>query len=206
MPDSEHSARGPVEILWRTVPEHVASKLAGLGRVGVAAVTGPVGAGKSTLAGLVATASGGVVLATDRYLPDYEGLAMRDRDRPERAHLDELARHLGRLRAGETVDVPVWSFFEHARVGYEAMGPASAVVVEGIFALEPVIRAAVDIAVYIEAPARTRWDRLVSRELAGERGWSVEHMREHYDAVAEPTFAERAQALRASADVIVVNA
>ena len=110
------------------------------------------------------------------------------------------------LREGGAVAVPIWSFFAHARVGEERIGPARAVVVEGIHALEPAVRAEADVTVYVDAPEGTRWERLVSRELAGERGWTIKHMREHFEGVAEPTFDERAASLRASADLVVVNA
>src|ERR1043165_6532437 len=68
----------------------------------IVGITGPVGSGKSTLAARL----GGSVIATDSYLPDYEGLPEHERDLPERADLARLAADLGALRRGGWAEVP----------------------------------------------------------------------------------------------------
>jgi len=179
----------------------------------VVAVTGRVSAGKSLLARRLAEAASGLdwvegeglVHTTDDYLPDYEGLPIEEVDRPEHSHLDELAEHLRSLRAGEAVEAPVWSFHAHARTGTRVVGPAGLVVLEGIHALNPRFREVVHVSVFVEASADVRWDRRAAIEESGERGWGVAKARDHFDRVAEPTFAEFEALYLASADVVVVN-
>ena len=164
-------------------------------------VTGPVGSGKSTLAGRL----GGVIVSTDDYLPDYEGLPEHERDLPERADLRRLRQNLGELRAGGPARAPVWCFHEHRRTGERVIEPGSLVVCEGIHALHERVAELYDVRVYVEAPRDVRWSRWRAIEESSERGWGVERARAFFDAVAEPTFERYARAYRACAHVHVIN-
>lgn len=171
----------------------------------VVGVTGPVAAGKSTLARALVGQMGGVVVSTDHYLPDYEVTAEHLRDLPESSDLARLARDLEALRAGRATRIPQWSFESHARVGELLVEPAELVVVEGLHALHEVPRVHVDIGVYVEAPRDARWERAVARERAGERPWPIEYLEHFFGNVAEPTFGLNAERYRAAAHFVVVN-
>lgn len=195
----------PETIPWHDAPGRIAARLAG--RRAVVGITGPAGAGKSTLAGLVGAGSGGVVISTDEYLPDYDLVAEADRDLPEHADLPLLATHLRLLRSGEAADIPVWSFHEHKRVDSRRVEPfaAGVVIVEGLFALHPSLGDAVDLRVFVEADPSVRWARWEAIETRGERGMGVEAARAFFHTVADPTYARFAPAYRAAADLIVTN-
>ncbi|USN98356.1 MAG: AAA family ATPase [Phycisphaeraceae bacterium] len=197
----------PESIDWQAAPAHILDRLAGLASPHpVLGITGPAGAGKSTLASIIAESTHGLVLSTDDYLPDYEGLPVRERDLPEHADLPLLNRHLQQLRKGRPADIPTWSFHEHRRTGTRPIGPATGpIVLEGLFALHTLVRESLNLAVYVDAPPATRWQRWEAIEQRGERGMGVEAARAFFHDVADPTFARFAADYRASADLIVTN-
>lgn len=209
-PQSPNPKDEPVDrVPFDAASTAIGARLARLGpRTTIVGVTGPQGSGKTTLAQRLAheLAPGrAIVLSTDRYLPDYSTIPASEVDEPRHARLDRLASDLGELHRGQAASVPVWSFHTHRPEGEEAIGPAGLIIVEGIFALHEAVRGALDLGVFVEAPISVRWQRVESRELAGERGWGVERSREHFETVADPIFGRYEAAYRAVADVIVVN-
>lgn len=199
----------PNPIPWPSAAEHIAGLVAGsaAGRGTVVGITGPAGAGKSTLAGLVMDLVGGVVISTDEYLPDYDLVAEADRDLPQHADLPLLAEHLRLLRSGEAAGVPVWSFHAHKRVDSRLVEPppSGVVIVEGLFALHASLGDAVDLRVFVEADPSVRWARWEAIEERGERGMGVEAAHDFFHSIADPTYARFAPAYRAAADLIVTN-
>lgn len=171
----------------------------------VVGITGPVGSGKTSLAARLVRGAGGVLLSTDHYLPDYDGLPEHERDDPRHADLARLGEHLAALRRGERIERPEWCFQAHRRVGSTPVEPGELVVCEGIFALHGGVRGAVDVGVFVDAPAAVRWARWERIEASGERGWGVEHARRYFATVAEPTFARFAGEYRSAADLVVIN-
>jgi uridine kinase len=174
---------------------------AGGGTVVIVGITGPVGAGKSTLAARLTPC----VISTDNYLPDYEDVAYEERDQARHADFERLARDLAALRRGEAVEAPVWSYQTHRREGFVQVASAPVVACEGIHALHGPAAGLLDVKVFVEASADVRWSRWQVLELTGQRGWGVEKARKFFDEVAEPTFSAAEAGYRATADVVVVN-
>lgn len=172
----------------------------------VVGITGPVGSGKSTLARMIVDALGACLLPTDAYLPDYTTVPELERDLPEHADLDLLARNLDDLRTRRRTHVPVWSFHTHKRESLrELILDGDLIVVEGIHALDARVIHAIDIRVLVDAPSEVRWARWEQIESSGERGWGVDLARDHFQRVAEPTFHNRIDHLRRVADLVVWN-
>lgn len=193
----------PVVVPWPDAGRAVLDMLAARSpapAIAIVGVTGPVGAGKSTLARRLS----GVVVSTDDYLPDYDLVAERERDDPAAADLDALARHLAALRAGRPVMAPVWSFHTHRRESRREVRPAPVIVCEGLHALHERIADLLDVRVFLDAPAPVRLARLQEREQTGERGWGVERATRFFHEVAEPTYARFAPDYRARAHLIVL--
>ena len=76
-------------------------------------ITGPVGAGKSTLARLLSPC----ILSTDDYLPDYDTLPVDEHDLPDHLDAGLLLENLAALVRGEPATTPIWSFQTHRREG-----------------------------------------------------------------------------------------
>jgi len=195
--------RKPITVEWSLAPEAIRDLAAGRsGRV--VAITGPVGAGKSTLAARLSSC----IVSTDSYLPDYDRVPYERRDDPELADLARLAADLHALASGNPAMIPVWSFHTHRREGERpipAPAPGELVVCEGLHALHSPAADAAHLRVYVDAPAGVRWARWEILETTGVRGWGPAVAKEFFDAVAEPTFRRWSTALRASADVVVSN-
>jgi uridine kinase len=167
----------------------------------VIGVTGAVAAGKSTLARTLSEC----VVSTDNYLPNYHTTAEHLRDLPESSDLERLARDIAALRSGCGTNIPLWTFAEHRRIGEQRVETADVVVVEGLHALHALPRQHIDIAVFVEAPQTTRWQRAVAREQAGDRPWPIEYLDKFFHTVAEPTFALHADGYRRVAHFVVIN-
>lgn len=167
----------------------------------VLGVTGPVGAGKSTLAAAISPC----VITTDHYLPNYETLPEHERDLPQHADFPRLARDLASLKARLPTAIPRWSFHTHRREGESVIQPHSIVVVEGIHALHDPLVPHLDLCIYVDAPRALRWRRWEHLEASGQRGWGVAVAREYFDRVAEVTFARYEATYRSRAQFVVLN-
>ena len=167
----------------------------------VIGITGPVGAGKSTLAAQLSSC----VIATDHYFPNYDVTPEHLRDMSEYSDLPRLASDLAALRRGEDVTIPVWSFVSHSREGYQRVQGAPIVVCEGIHALHEIPRAHLDISIYVDAPSTVRWSRWEALELSGVRQLGVEQARAFFHEFAEPIFGRYARGYKSAAHFVVVN-
>jgi len=197
----DHARNPPHVLSWHDASDVLLAKAkrASSSACAILGITGPVGAGKSTLARLLSPC----IIATDDYLPDYDALPYHERDKPEHADFPLLRAHLSALRRGEAAQVPVWSFQTHRREGSREVRPSPIIVVEGIHALHDHLLDALDLRIYVDAPKATRWSRWEAIESRGERGWGVEAARQYFHEVAEPTF--HAAGYRERADYVVVN-
>ncbi len=191
----------PRTITFADATETIMEVVRARGQRTVIGVTGAVAAGKSTLARTLSEC----VVSTDNYLPDYHTTAEHLRDLPESSDLERLARDIAALRSGCGTNIPLWTFAEHRRIGEQRVETADVVVVEGLHALHALPRQHVDIAVFVDAPQPTRWQRAVAREQAGDRPWPIEYLDKFFHSVAEPTFALHADGYRRAAHFVVIN-
>ena len=191
----------PRTITFADATEAIMEVVRARGQRTVIGVTGAVAAGKSTLARTLSEC----VVSTDNYLPDYHTTAEHLRDLPESSDLERLAQDIAALRSGCGTNIPLWTFAEHRRIGERRVETADVVVVEGLHALHALPRQHVDIAVFVDAPQPTRWQRAVAREQAGDRPWPIEYLDKFFYSVAEPTFALHADGYRRAAHFVVIN-
>lgn len=178
----------------------------------VIGVAGGSGSGKTTVVRRIVDSLGTeqvTVLDHDRYYRDRNDLRFEERaalnyDHPEGLETDLMVRHLHDLRAGKTVDVPSYDFSLHARrATTEAVSPRRVIIVEGILVfVDQALRALMDIKVFVDTDADTRFIRRLRRDVA-ERGRTMDSVIDQYQTTVKPMHLEFVEPSKRYADIIV---
>ena len=178
----------------------------------VIGVAGGSGSGKTTVVRRIfdaIDASRVSVIEHDRYYRDRNDLRLEERaslnyDHPDSLETDLLVRHVKELRAGRSVEVPVYDFARHARKDEtETIAPRPALIVEGILIYtDPELRKLMDVKVYVDTDDDTRFIRRLRRDIS-ERGRTVESVIEQYMSTVKPMHLEFVEPSKRYADIIV---
>jgi uridine kinase len=175
-------------------------------------LAGGSGSGKTTIAEAVVELVGAervAVIPHDAYYRDQGALSFEERtrinyDHPDSLETELLARHLKRLRAGESIARPVYDFSTHTRSGDTVtVDPESVIIVEGILVLaEPTLRDAMDLRVYVDTDADLRLLRRLRRDIV-ERERTVDSVLAQYEATVRPMHIQFVEPSKRFADIIV---
>ncbi len=149
------------------------------------------------------------VLEHDRYYRDRSDLRLEERaalnyDHPDALETDLMVEHLAQLRSGRAVQVPVYDFARYTRKSAtDCVEPRSAVIVEGILIYTDArLRDLMDIKVFVDADADTRFIRRLRRDVA-ERGRTMESVVEQYLNTVKPMHLEFVEPSKRYADIII---
>src|SRR3954469_18689488 len=102
---------------------------------------GGTGSGKTTIARAIVDAVGAervVLVEQDSYYRNLADMPLDERhqanfDHPDSIDSDMLVNHLKRLKAGDSIDMPVYDFVTHTRSdAFDRIEPKPVVIVEGI--------------------------------------------------------------------------
>ena len=175
-------------------------------------IAGGTGSGKSTVAEALRRELGPenvALISQDSYYADladlpFEERAKRNYDHPDAFENGLLIDHLRRLRNGETVEVPVYDFSQHARTSRKiSVTPRPVIVVEGILILiEAALRTEFDIKVYVDTDADTRVIRRITRDIE-ERGRTLESVCRQYLNTVKPMHEAFIEPSKRYADIII---
>jgi uridine kinase len=115
--------------------------------------------------------------------------------------------HLGALRAGHPVRPPTYCLVTHRRTGQAAVVvPRAIVLIEGVLLLwEPAVRAALDLKIYLDEPARAALDRRLVRYLI-ERDRTSDRELGHVTTPARDAHRDFVEPTRAMADLVLSTA
>ena len=178
----------------------------------VIGIAGGTGSGKSTVARAIADGlpSRSVsVLDHDSYYRDRPDLPFEARtrlnyDHPEALDNDLLVQHLEELRAGRTVDVPIYDFVTHSRrADRRRVEPARVLIVEGILVfVEERVRRLMDIKLFVDTDADLRVFRRIRRDIE-QRGRTFGSIRDQYYRNVRPMHLEFVEPSKRWADLII---
>lgn len=176
------------------------------------AVVGGTGSGKSTVAKRIVAAmpAGSVsVIAHDNYYRPRPDLALVEREQLNFDHPDALdnrllIEHLDALRAGTTVEIPVYDFATHLRLDTTVrVQPTRVVIVEGILLLvDQELRGRLDLKLYVDTDADVRILRRLRRDME-TRGRTFDQVRRQYTQTVRPMHLQFVEPSKRYADVII---
>ncbi|MBP4138288.1 MULTISPECIES: uridine kinase [Flavobacterium] len=151
------------------------------------------------------------VISQDSYYKQNHGLSFDERalinfDHPRAIDFDLLVTHLKALKAGETIDQPVYSFVQHNRTDDTvSTHPRKVMIVEGILILtNPELRELCDIKIFVHADSDERLIRRLKRDIS-ERGRDIDEVITRYQNTLKPMHEQFIEPTKAYADIIIPN-
>jgi uridine kinase len=178
----------------------------------VVGIAGGTGSGKTTVVNRILDRlpeDKVTILPQDAYYKDNSQMNMVDRqeinfDHPDSVEFTLLIEHLAQLKAGQTVQRPIYSYLTCTRSeDTVAIEPHLVTILEGILILtNDELRKLIDIKVFVDADADDRLSRVVSRDIQ-ERGRSVDKVLERYDKTVKPMHLQFIEPSKRYADIIV---
>jgi len=174
-------------------------------------IAGGTGSGKSTLADNIKKEFKNNIsmVSHDYYYKNNSHLPFEERvnlnyDHPEAFDTDLLIEHLQKLKNGETIKRPSYSFINHLREEetYEVV-PKKVIIVEGILIFEnKALRDMMDIKIFVDASADIRFIRRLLRDVE-ERGRTVPSVVDQYCRTVKPMHDQFVEPSKKYADIIV---
>ena len=151
------------------------------------------------------------VISQDSYYKETTNLSFDERalinfDHPRSIDFELLVRHLKALKAGETIDQPVYSFIQHNRTDDTvSTHPRKVMIVEGILILtNPELRELFDIKIFVHADSDERLVRRLKRDIS-ERGRDIDEVLNRYQNTLKPMHEQFIDQSKAFADIIIPN-
>jgi uridine kinase len=178
----------------------------------IVGIAGGTGSGKTTVVKKVMEKFPNeqvVVIPQDAYYKDNGHIPLEERqkinfDHPDSLEFTLLIDHLEKLREGQTIEMPVYSYLTCLRSKETIpVKPARVVVVEGIMILcDSRLRDMFDIKVFVDADADDRLGRVIQRDIV-ERGRSVMAVLERYHETVKPSHLQFIEPSKRYADIII---
>lgn len=177
-------------------------------------IAGGTGSGKTTVVHqimneLPETEVG--IISQDSYYKANDHLNMDERalinfDHPRAIDFDLLCADLKNLKAGNSINQPVYSFVHHNRTDdYILTHPRKVMIVEGILILtNPELRNLFDIKIFVHADSDERLIRRLKRDIV-ERGRDMDEVLQRYQTTLKPMHEQFIEPSKAYADIIIPN-
>lgn len=177
-------------------------------------IAGGTGSGKTTVVNQILNElplEEVTVISQDSYYNKNDNLSFEDRtkinfDHPRAIDFDLLIKQLLNLKAGLTIDQPIYSFVTHNRsTDTLKTHPRKVVIVEGILIFtNKKLRDLMDIKVFVHADSDERLIRRLRRDIK-ERGRDLDEVLQRYQDTLKPMHLEFIEPTKNYADIIIPN-
>ena len=182
-----------------------------MGNVIVIGVAGGTGSGKTTLVNRLKEEFNNevVTISHDHYYKSNDHLPLEERkklnyDHPNAFDTALMVSHIKRLKNGESIDRPSYSFVEHTRTKETVhITPAKVIIVEGILIFKnKELLSLMDIKIFVDTDADVRLIRRLLRDVK-ERGRDLDSVINQYLTTVKPMHEEFVEPSKKNADVII---
>jgi uridine kinase len=150
-----------------------------------------------------------IVIPQDAYYKDNGQIPLEERqkinfDHPDSLEFSLLIDHLEKLKKGQSIEMPIYSYLTCLRSKETiTVNPARVVLVEGIMILvDSSLRNMLDIKVFVDADADDRLGRVIQRDIV-ERGRSVLMVLDRYHYTVKPSHLQFIEPSKRYADIII---
>ena len=176
-------------------------------------IAGDTGSSKTTLTRHLKEHFGQevTVISHDNYYKRQDGKTYEERakvnyDHPSAFDTDLLIEHLRQLKAGHSIQCPVYSYSDHNRTDRTVeIFPTKAIIVEGILIFQnPTLRDMFDIKIFVETDADVRILRRALRDVE-ERGRTLQSVVTQYLTTVKPMHEQYVEPSRKYADIVVLE-
>ncbi len=151
------------------------------------------------------------VISQDSYYNDLAHMSKEERgkvnfDHPNSIDFDLLISHLEELRAGKSIEKPMYSFVEETRLEDTiTVQPRKVMIVEGILVLSNAkLREMFDIKIFVHADSDERLIRRLQRDIR-ERGHDLDKVLYRYQNAVKPMHVQFIEPSKEFADLIIPN-
>lgn len=175
-------------------------------------IAGGTGSGKTTLADKLVDSFGRdevSILRHDNYYKRHDEMCYEERcklnyDHPDAFDTDLLCEHIRMLKAGKSIEMPVYDYTIHNRSDETVtVTTAPVIVLEGILIFaEPELCKLMDIKVFVDTDADVRILRRITRDVK-ERGRSLDSVISQYLTTVKPMHEQFVEPSKRMADIII---
>ena len=174
-------------------------------------IAGGSGSGKTTLTNTLVERFGGNVSIVhhDNYYKAHHDMPFEERcllnyDHPDAFDTDQMIQDLKELRAGRSIDCPVYDYSIHDRSSSVLrVNPTRVIIVEGILIYaDQRLCDQMDIKIFVDTDADVRILRRIQRDVQ-ERGRSLDSVISQYLTTVKPMHEQFVEPSKKRADVII---
>ena len=174
-------------------------------------VAGGTASGKTTIVNIIRShfKDNLAVLSHDSYYKAHNDLTYEERsrlnyDHPASFDTDMMVEHVRMLKAGRSVEAPVYDYSVHNRsLSTTLVEPKKVVIVEGILILESKeLRDEMDLKIFVDTDADERLMRRIRRDMA-ERARDIDSILNQYKNTVKPMHEAYIEPSKRYADIII---